>query len=63
MGSAEPDFVAAIGAFELADSLVVKKSAGELGFAKPDPAWDGQGTAMDSVNFPDNGFSSARIAR
>lgn len=60
MGSAEPDYVAAIGGFEGAGSTVVAKSAAELGFARPDPAWDGTGKAMDSAKFPDKGYSSAR---
>jgi hypothetical protein len=63
IGSAEPDYAAWLGGFKGAAGTVVAKSAEEFGFAKADPAWDGTGKAMDSVKFPDKGFSSARMAR
>jgi hypothetical protein len=63
IASDEPGFTASIGKFEGADSTTAAKTPAELGFLKPDPKWDGSGSAMNSTKFPGKGFSSTRINR
>lgn len=56
-----PEYRPTLGKVELGDTVTTTPAG--AGFTKPDPAWNGEGNALDSVKYPDKGFSAARAAR